>query len=246
MTTKQIIFIRHAESTANLANDNNKFYDPNNIILTNLGNKQAQITGKYLAKTYGKFDVIYSSPAIRCKQTAEIIKSNINLKNDNIIIDELLMEEGTIFSNVDGLSKDERNKFYNKNKKIIDLEKKVLNTENKFIKYNLMIKLQSLTDKYMNYKPSLLDIYNNYSNFLNKIKKSPYKKILVVAHSGTLSYITKIICNINIFTPLLYIKEAKPYENNIDIKIHNCSIACFLFSDNNFSLISPANNQHLL
>ncbi len=44
------------------------------------------ITGKYLYKIFGKFDKVYSSPATRCKETANmtlrvnIIMNEINYK----------------------------------------------------------------------------------------------------------------------------------------------------------------------
>jgi len=43
---KRIIFVRHGELTENKASTDNKSYDPNNITLTDEGDKQAQITGK--------------------------------------------------------------------------------------------------------------------------------------------------------------------------------------------------------
>jgi broad specificity phosphatase PhoE len=86
---KRIIFVRHGESTENKASTDNKSYDPNNIKLTELGKQQAMITGKYLYKIFGKFDKVYSSPATRCKETANIIMEEINHKkkldiNENI------------------------------------------------------------------------------------------------------------------------------------------------------------------
>jgi broad specificity phosphatase PhoE len=67
---KRIIFVRHGESTQNKDYRDNKSYDKNNIKLTELGEKQAMITGKYLYKIFGKFDKVYSSPATRCIETA--------------------------------------------------------------------------------------------------------------------------------------------------------------------------------
>ena len=56
----EIIFVRHGESTQNEAYKNNEEYDVNNIVLTKLGTKQANKTGKYL-NIYGKYDAIFSS-----------------------------------------------------------------------------------------------------------------------------------------------------------------------------------------
>lgn len=112
---KRIIFVRHGESTENKASTDNKSYDPNNIKLTELGEKQAQITGKYLYKVFGKFDKVYSSPATRCIETANMtLRVNLLLRNNIIMeeinykkkldIDELLVEVGYNHNNLDGLS----------------------------------------------------------------------------------------------------------------------------------------------
>ena len=62
----KIIFIRHGESTENIATLQGVAYDKDSIILTKLGEDQATKTGEYLSKTFGKFDMIYSSPVRRC------------------------------------------------------------------------------------------------------------------------------------------------------------------------------------
>jgi broad specificity phosphatase PhoE len=66
----EILFIRHGESTENIAMKNNKEYDTNNIVLTNKGIAQAKATAKYIKKVFGKIDCIYHSPVYRCQQTA--------------------------------------------------------------------------------------------------------------------------------------------------------------------------------
>lgn len=86
---KRIIFVRHGESTENKASTDNKSYDPNNIKLTELGEKQAMITGKYLYKVFGKFDKVYSSPATRCKETANMTRRVNLLLRNNIIMNEI-------------------------------------------------------------------------------------------------------------------------------------------------------------
>jgi broad specificity phosphatase PhoE len=94
----KIIFIRHGESTENIADKTGKIYDPNNIILTTKGEEQAKKTGEYLSKIFGNnFDHIISSPAKRCVQTANIIIKQINFNKSKIIIDDLIMEIGGMF-----------------------------------------------------------------------------------------------------------------------------------------------------
>jgi bisphosphoglycerate-dependent phosphoglycerate mutase len=86
---KKIIFVRHGESTENLANKKGEKYDESKIVLTKDGIKQAKLTGKYLHKTFGKFDKIYCSPVHRCRQTYDIISEEIKSYNKDLIIDFL-------------------------------------------------------------------------------------------------------------------------------------------------------------
>ena len=109
---KRIIFVRHGQSTQNKAYTDNKSYDKNSVKLTDEGKKQAMITGKYLYKVFGKFDKVYSSPATRCIETANIIMKEINHKK-KLDIDESLIEIGYKSNKLDGLSKDESYKLYN-------------------------------------------------------------------------------------------------------------------------------------
>ena len=71
----EIIFVRHGESFQNISNLAESDDDDK---LTDNGMRQAEITGKYLNKIYGKFDIIYSSPKNRCISTANIIKKETN------------------------------------------------------------------------------------------------------------------------------------------------------------------------
>lgn len=112
----EIIFVRHGQSIQNVAFQKNERYDPNNICLTELGEKQAEITGEYL-KTFGKYDVIYSSPLLRVVQTSNIIKNKLGYKNDIIIDDRL--EEHNLGVIDEGLNNDEIEKYINKNPEII-------------------------------------------------------------------------------------------------------------------------------
>jgi broad specificity phosphatase PhoE len=69
MTEKiNIIFVRHGQSTQNLALELDQEYDRDNIVLTRLGIKQAEKTGKYINEIYGKIDMIYLSPIKRCNK----------------------------------------------------------------------------------------------------------------------------------------------------------------------------------
>ena len=73
----EIIFIRHGESTQNVAIKNNQEYDRENIKLTELGQHQAIQTGKFLKKHFGKIDAIIHSSIFRCQETAELIAKQL-------------------------------------------------------------------------------------------------------------------------------------------------------------------------
>ena len=139
---KKIIFVRHGESTQNKEYRDNKSYDKNNIKLTDEGKKQAMITGKYLYKIFGKFDKVYSSPAIRCVETANIIMDEIHHKK-KVNIDELLVEIGDKSNITEGLSKDE-----------IEIKKKELEQEDRRLKLeeDRSERINKLLQKYLDDK----------------------------------------------------------------------------------------------
>jgi bisphosphoglycerate-dependent phosphoglycerate mutase len=143
----RIIFVRHGESIENVAIEKGKSYDPDNIVLTNMGIQQATKTGKYLAKTFGKFDKVFSSPVTRCVQTSNLIMEQISFPPESIKIDDLLVEIGFHNDNSIGLSKDHVKNFLKKNNKLLNLQKQIENTSNPFDKLSLNIKL---SDEYNN------------------------------------------------------------------------------------------------
>lgn len=227
----KIIFVRHGQSTANVAGINGTSYDPTNIILTDKGEKQAKITGKYLNKIFGKFDVIYTSPINRCVQTSNIIQKYIN--KCKIVSSDLLIEIGEKHYKLDGMSKLEQDNFMGKNKKIKSYENKIKNEQNPFNKLQLQIKYNGEIEKYVKPIPTVDQAYKNYRKFLNMLKKSNYEQILVVAHGGSIAAIYKIISSINI-------------HGDIDLlKIDNCSIMCISYENNKFELISKPDATHL-
>lgn len=69
----KIIFVRHGQSVKNLIG---LFTDEvNDFPLTRLGRKQAKEAGEFLKKE--NVDVVYSSPVLRAKETAEIISKQL-------------------------------------------------------------------------------------------------------------------------------------------------------------------------
>lgn len=77
---KTLILIRHGE------NINNPELENNNLPLSDNGKNQALNVKKKLSNS---FDVIISSPSLRCKETANLINSDVSY-----IIDERLLEKG--------------------------------------------------------------------------------------------------------------------------------------------------------
>jgi broad specificity phosphatase PhoE len=112
----KIFFVRYGQTLANLEK---KSYNTNDELnsITDRGIQQAIHTGKYL-KTFDKFDLIISSPLLRCIQTAEIISKEINYKKD-IIKNELISEP--IEGKASGLHFTEKNELLKKNKKLIGI-----------------------------------------------------------------------------------------------------------------------------
>ncbi len=93
----KFLAVRHGESESNLldiisSNPKTKHH------LTEKGREQAKITGEklvdseLLTKNSKKVDVIYCSPFLRTKETAEIIAEQIGYPKDKIIYDERLHE----------------------------------------------------------------------------------------------------------------------------------------------------------
>ena len=74
----QLYLIRHAESMGNI--ETNEDFDKINPPLTAHGKKQAEALGKRFEEQ--KPDVVYASPLIRARQTAETLNTEILLLNE--------------------------------------------------------------------------------------------------------------------------------------------------------------------
>ena len=242
----KIIFVRHGESTENVANEIGEAYDSNNIILTKKGEEQAKKTGKYLFETFGKFDCVISSPIIRCVQTSNLIMKQIDYDTSKIIIDDLIMEIGAHSHPFDGLSEKERETIQKSDEKYIQIMKNINDTTNPYEKYNLRIKLREHIDKDYIIKPNLYEARDNLIVFMNKlrniIRENDYENILIVSHGGILSLAQKIMCGVNP-TNEIYFSEKK-YISTSEL-LGNCSCLYLGFQNNKFTLVAPANTYHL-
>ena len=245
----KIIFIRHGESTENIAREETgKAYDPNNIILTTKGEEQAKKTGKYLSKTFGnKFDCVISSPITRCVQTSNIIMEQINFNKSKIIINDLIMEIGAHSHPFDGLSVVQREELKNSDKQIVyrKIEKDIDNTTNPYTKYYLNKKFISMVS--CNIKPSVYEAKNNLEIFMDELKndinKNNYVNILVVSHGGILSLMQKIICGIDLENQI-YLSEKK-FDSSKEL-LGNCACLYLGLVNNKFILVAPASTYHLV
>lgn len=146
---KEIYFIRHGETEFNRKGLIQGAL--NDVQLNENGKKQSLNAGKYLKEQHTKgekyFDLILTSPMIRCIETAEIIGREIGYKGEIIILPELIT---TNFGKLNGKSYDE----LNDNKKINNLNEKYGIETKESIKSRIK-KVINLIEK-INYKKILV------------------------------------------------------------------------------------------
>lgn len=153
--------LRHAECVYNQKKILN-FENKNKYPLTKKGKKEAKLSAKRLKKLLKgkKIDLIFSSPFLRCKETAEIVAEEIGFKKE-IILDERLKE-------------------INLGKKWEGKPKKEF--EKKFLDYP-----QKLFEKAPEGGESWLEVKKRMLDFLEEIeKKYQGKNILIVSHGDPL------------------------------------------------------------
>ena len=235
----KIFFVRHGQTQANI---DKRFYTLDDSIhpITDRGEKQAIHTGKYLNKI-GNFDLIISSPRLRCIQTATLISKEIGYKDD-IIINKLIMEE-----NVTKIVSKQKNplEIFKKNKKICKIYNELIKTKDPF-------KLINLQEKHDNqYFKIIHDDYNinseilNLKKFLNQLKKLNKKSILVVTHGGIIELIQRIITNTEFTNLNIFSKDNDKYIKSSYYEEGNTNIMACLLNDGKFKLVIPSNTLHL-
>lgn len=231
---KEIYLIRHGQT------DNNKLGKVQgggvDSELNKIGIEQANFTGKYL-KDYrldNQFDVVYSSPLKRAKKTAEIICNKIGFDKSKIIIDNNLKEkdDGELSSGLTWAEMQKEPKF-KQYFKIFEKVEKIKDPIDKWLHYydeeteNHIKKLYG-TETH-------LDIINRIKKFIKAIKKSKAKKILVIAHNGSIYDMLDIMFNIGF---------SGSRKMNDFTYGSNCHITYIHQNKNNFQLITPPNTQH--
>ena len=128
-----LVLVRHGETEFNkLEIKQGSEIDPP---LNSMGIKQAIETGKFLKNMF-KFKKIYSSPYLRTKKTSELIKNEIEFKDEIEIEDKLKEITKGVFS---GKTKDEVKDIINSTPELKKIEK-----DNK--RYNHLEKLIHIND----------------------------------------------------------------------------------------------------
>lgn len=243
----KIIFVRHGQSTQNIAKEKGEKYDPSNIILTERGKEQAKITGEYLKNIYGEFDIVYCSPLERCKQTCSLICREIEYHKK--IINKKFLRETYTGSKLEGMSKKEIGEFLSKNKEFTDIDNVMNNEKNPYERLKISKKGYEIYGDHIG-GYSRDEAFKKLKKFLKKIKKLNYEKILVVAHGGIIEMISKIVTKINIYNNDLMINSTEQSTVWNDkpismIEFGNCCILGLLLNDNKYELVVPINNLHL-
>lgn len=235
----EIVFVRHGESIANVANEKGTAYDSSNIHLTSKGIEQAKQTGIYLSKTFPKFDIVIMSPMLRCAETTELIVSKLNWKG-SIIIDDRLIEPGCDYDVLEGLSKEQRDKTIPS--KLKELDNQINTQTNPFEKLKLAKQFRTLRDKTLEYSPTRYEAWYNWVNFLSELSTKSYSRVLIISHSQTMAGIMQIICGIDKNNTWIQI-------NNLGQKtwMENCSIMCVSYDKktNHYELVSAPSDSHL-
>ena len=220
--TKKIYLIRHGQTQWNTEKRAQGYEGDSE--LTDLGKEQALLTGKYLNDYRSKtpFDAIFSSPQKRALDTANIIKEQINFKNDIIILDDLREHKSGKLS---GTTKAERlnDPTFAKH---IKLQEKfaVIKDPIKKMKHYINIDKHVVELGGESYKDGIKRV----KTVLNHILGTEYKKIIIITHSGTISEM------------LFYI--TKYGGNNAG---SNCAISYIEYKDNEYEIITMPNTDHL-
>jgi len=230
---KEIYFIRHGETDWNKKNLGQG--SRNDIKMNKMGEKQAQKTGKYLNKFRqqdSKFDLIISSPMQRTKKTAEIIAKEIGYTKKIVYMDELKERDGGLVSIGKTMDELEKDPFYDKFFDFIKLyeqlkdpiEQALFDEKNKVLISKIEKKYELESDE---------ELTSRIKKVLKYIEASPFKKILVISHGGTINSINKYLLN-------TYDSIKGDMKNG-----SNCHITMYQYDNKKYKLVIPSNTLHL-
>ena len=177
--------LRHGQSESNVSGVINARIDTHNP-LTELGRKQGKEEAHKLPKD---IDYIFVSPMQRTKETAEIIKNELGLSDDQIIVDERIRERSA--------GDEWEGKLW------IDAHKQEESQPSKdFWRYQLCDTAESLESVYRRTMEFMFDIESRYQN----------KKIAIISHGGILKTIEFAVLHHGDLTKVheFYCKKAIP------------------------------------
>jgi len=232
---KHIYLIRHGETDTNKNNISQG--SELDLPLNDTGREQADKTGRYLTKHIANGSIIFASPQLRAKETAQIIGKHITIP-----IKEIKELSEISKGKLSGL--DESDPLF---VKVIDVQKDF------FLKYKDPIDRGSMgSNGFHDFMEKLLrdeDIgFESYEStkhriekVLNMIRSSNHEHIIIVSHSGFLELFLKTVLNLA--------------DSDIEISVKgnmkngkNCWISKldYFFSTNTFKLITAPNTEHMV
>jgi broad specificity phosphatase PhoE len=218
----ELYFIRHGETNWNKSGRSQG--QEADIELDDDGREESKKTGIYLKKFRmldKPFDCIYSSPLKRAKETANIIKKEINHKNDVIYLNELKERK---MGKLSGVTKDDP--LWKK----VNGDINIIDPIEKYIQKNNIIEQNAIS---LNIdQESITDLENRGMVALDKIINSGHKKILIISHGGLLLALLRKLFNI----PMIPAHDFK--------KSSNCWISYIIYKNGKYKMITPANNDH--
>lgn len=243
----EVFFVRHGLTENNVNGIGYDNYTPEEYYpLLPLGRELSFKTGGYFNK-YGKFDIAFVSPRHRCIQTFEEINKSLNIPRDKVFITDQLLEGRQGITNL--LPNTERNQLQAKikaeNQKWQELEARIAKETNEFRKMELNDELEEIINEALG-KSDRNKVDEKFRKFLKQleidIRKNGYKRILCVAHSGTVVGIQKILQSRHYCHMLDYEKGKKEF-------VHQASnawmAARYLKKEKRYEIVIPTNNMQL-
>lgn len=226
--TKHIYIMRHGETDYNKSHIyQGQEYD---VPINENGKEQAMKTGMYFKKYRlhdGQFDCILSSPLLRAKETANIIKETIGFNNEIIYMNQLVEREKGI---LDGKNRDHpiRKDYWELKQKYMSLDdpiERYIQEDMATIELNKKHSAGVETDNELEIRAM---------NVLEQIVTLKCSKILIVAHGGILMAMFRKIFNI----PRIPFGDLSNGDN--------CWITYITYNDKyGYKMISPPNTSHL-